>query len=240
MSYIISHNFKTFHLPYFVKVVDKESFTEIYNPEFATIFSTKKEAQDWINYSSPMKKYSKVVDYKKSVKEYQEWYKSGTPRRTLGCINRSMSRPYNNDSLDVVIDWWIYYSSNDDLIDYEDFGTWPKLYSLTKHIHDVSGYHSKDYKELYITFDLYTSRDGNFEEFEAELNRIIHKVTYKDEEGYLIFPIFDHYLSEGGNSVSLLFHPDIKKVKIGGRWHKGEYSSLADAFEYLRKERYYE
>ena len=240
MKYIISHDFQTSAVPYFVKVVNKETFTEIYNPEFATIFSTEKEAQDWIDYSSPMKEYSEVVDYENSVKDYQEWYKAGSPRRTLKCINRTVSRPYNNDSLDTVIDWWIYYISNDREIDFEDFKTWPKLYSLTKHLHDVSGYYSKDYKELYITFELYTSRDGNFEEFEAELNRIIHKVTYKDEEGYLIFPIFDHYLSEYGNSVSLLIHPEYKKVKINRRWRQEEYSSLADAFEYLRKERYYE
>lgn len=55
-------------------------------------------------------------------------------------------------------------------------------------------------------------------------------------------PIFDHYLSEYGNSVSLLIHPETKKVKVGRRhsWDEKEFTYLEGAFNYMKRERYYE
>jgi hypothetical protein len=239
MTYIIKHDFNQ-TIPYYVKVVDNTTFNEIYNPELATQFKTKTEAQEWIDVSSSMKSHSKVVDFNESVKTYKEWTKEGTVRRTLNCINRTMSRPYNNEPIDEVIDWWIYQKHNDDEIDYEDYKTWPELHSISKHLCNVNGYYSPDYSVLYIGFKIYTRQDGNFDEFETELNRVMNKVTYVDDGGYLIFPIFDHYLSEHGNSVSLLIHPETKKVKIGSRWPDNEFSSLEEAFNYMKREHYYE
>lgn len=239
MTYIIKHDFDQ-DIPYYVRVVDSATFDEVYNPKFATHFKSKKEAQQWINLNSKFKEYSKVAEYNKSVSDYVEWETGGTVRRTLSCINRKVSRPYNNESLDEVIVWWIYQKHNDDEIDYEDYKTWPKLHSISKYLWDVEGYYSKDHTEIYLTFQLRSLRDGVFCEFQAELNKVIDKVTYKDEDGYMIFPIFDHFLSEHGNSVCLLIHPETNKVKIGGRWRQNEYNSLEEAFNYIKKERYYE
>jgi hypothetical protein len=239
MSYIIQHDFNQ-SVPYFVRVVNNTTFEEIYDPKQATQFKTKKEAQKWIDFASQMKTNSKVVEYRESVQQFLDWANNGMVRRTLNCINRTMSRPYNNEPLEEVIDWWIYSRANDGEIDYDDYKTWPNLYSISKHLWDVNGYHSKDYKKLYISFDIYSKQSGQFEDFKKELNIVLDKITFKDEEGYLILPIFDHYLSERGDSVSLLIHPETKKVKIGGRWHKEEFPSLEDAFNYIKKERWYE
>lgn len=239
MTHIISHDFNQ-STPYYVRVVDGSTFDEVYNPEFATQFKTKKEAQEWIDISSSMKEYSNVVDFNESIQKYEEWVEAGTVRRTLACINRTMSRKYNNEPLEEVIDWWIYAQTNDSEIDYEDYKTWPQLYSISKHLWDVSGYHSRDYKDLYVTFEVYTKQDGTFDDFQRELNLVLDKITYKDEDGFLILPVFDHYLSEGGNSVSLLIHPETKQVKIEGRWYNKEFASLEDAFDCMKSERYYE
>lgn len=239
MTYIIQHDFNQ-AVPYFVRVVNNTTFEEIYDPQQATQFKTKKEAQKWIDFASQMKTNSKVVEYQESVQPFLDWANNGMVRRTLNCINRIMSRPYNNESLEEVIDWWIYSCTNDDEIDYDDYKTWPELYSIAKHLWGVRGYHSEDYTELYISFEIYSKQSGQFEDFEKELNMVLDKITFKDEEGYLILPIFDHYLSEHGNSVSLLIHPETKKVKIGGRWRDDEFNSLEDAFNYIKKERWYE
>lgn len=239
MTYIIQHDFNQ-DIPYYVKTVDNTKFDEVYNPKIATQFKTKKEAQQWIDVYSSMKSHSKVVDFEKSVQKYEEWVNGGTVRRTLACINRTMSRKYNNESLEDIIDWWIYQRNNDDEIDFDDYKTWPQLHTIAKHLWDVEGYHSKDYKEIYITFEIYTPEDGNFEDFQRELNMVMDKVTYKDDDGFLIMPIFDHFLSEHGNSVSLLIHPETKQVKVGGRWRKEDFPSLKEAFNYMRRERYYE
>ena len=239
MTYIIQHDFNQ-GTPYYVKTVDNTEFQEIYNPKIATQFKTKKEAQQWIDVYSSMKSHSKVVDFEKSVQKYEEWVNGDTIRRTIACINRTMSRKYNNESLEDIIDWWIYQTQNGYKIDYEDYKTWPQLYSISKHLWEVEGYHSGDYKEIYITFRVYARKDGNFEDFQRELNMVMDKVTYKDDDGFLVMSIFDHFLSEHGNSVSLLIHPKTKQVKVGGRWHKEDFASLEEAFNYMRRERYYE
>lgn len=239
MTYIIQHDFNQ-GTPYYVKTVDNTEFQEIYNPKIATQFKTKKEAQQWIDVYSSMKSHSKVVDFEKSVQKYEEWVNGDTIRRTIACINRTMSRKYNNESLEDIIDWWIYQTQNGYKIDYEDYKTWPQLYSISKHLWEVEGYHSGDYKEIYITFSVYTRKDGNFEDFQRELNMVMDKVTYKDDDGFLIMSIFDHFLCEHGNSVSLLIHPETQQVKVGGRWRKEDFPSLEEAFNYMKRERYYE
>jgi hypothetical protein len=241
MDYIIKHDFHQ-EIPYYVRLVDDKTFEEIYNPNFATRFKTRKDAKDFIDTYSSMERHSKIVDANKAIEHFDEWVKSGMISRTLNCINTSKSRPYNGESLVEVIDWWIYQKHHDDEIKFEHYQTWPGLYRISKHLWEAVAYHSKDYSERYITFELYTKKDGIFEEFETELNLVIDKVTHKVEDGYLVFPVLDHYLSEHGNSVCLLIHPETKKVKIASYyWSSGdEYSSLEEAFNYLKKERYYE
>lgn len=239
MTHIIKHDFDQ-NIPYYVRVVDNTKFEEIYNPEIATKFKTEEDAQQWIDLWSSMKSNSKVVDFEESVKTYEEWVSGGTVRRTISCIDRTMSRKYNNEPIEEVIDWWIYSRHNENRIDYDDYKTWPQLYSISKHLWEVKRYHSDDYKEFYLTFEVYTRKNGKFEDFQRELNMVIDKVTHKDEDGFLVMPIFDHYLSEHGNSVSLLIHPESGQVKIGGRWRKEEFPSLEKAFNYMRRERYYE
>lgn len=241
MSYIIKHDFDQ-DIPYYVRLVGPKKFEELYNPKFATNFKTKKEAQEFVDKYSSMAEYSKIVDAVSAIDEYDKWVESGTVRRTLSCINTSMSRPYNGESLDEVIDWWVYQKHNDSKIKFKHYETWPELYSISKHLFSVNSYHNREYTEKYIAFEIKTPKDGNFIEFETELNMVLDKVTYKTDEGYLIFPIFDYFLSEHGNSVSLLIHPETKKVKIGkGRYSRDdEFASLEDAFNYMKQERYYE
>jgi hypothetical protein len=241
MNYIIKHDFNQ-NVPYYVRLVDDKTFDEIYDPTFATQFNTKNKAQKWIDTYSSMAEHSQVVETADAIQEYGKWVKSGSIRRTLACVNTSMSRPYNDEPLDEVIDWWIYAKNNNREIKYEHYQTWPDLYGISKHLWSVNRYSNRDYTEYYISFEIYTRRDGKFEDFESELNKVIDKVTFKDDEGYLIFSILDHYLSEHGNSVSLLIHPESKHVKISGRYSydNNEFSSLEDAFNYMKKERYYE
>jgi hypothetical protein len=243
MTYIIRHDFDISSVPYYVRLVDDKTFEEIYNPKFATQFSGKAKAKRWVDTYSPMADNSKIVETADAIEQFEKWVNSGTIRRTLSCINTSKSRPYNNESVDEVIDWWIYTTENEDEIKYEHYKTWPELYEISSHLFSIEQYHdSKDYSDISTTFQVYTGKEGKFKQFELELGKVMDKVTFKDEEGYLIFPIFDHYRSEHGNSVSLLIHPETKKVKIGGgySWNENEFSSLKGAFEYMRRERWYE
>jgi hypothetical protein len=245
MYYIIKHVFEidSQSMPhYYVRLgllSNSSTFDEVYSPSRATLFHTREQAQDWVNTYSPFAQYSEIVELEGEVKEYDQWVKEGCVRRTLACINQSMSRPYNNEPLDQVIDWWIYATENDGEIKYEHYVTWPGLGEISNHLFSIEKYHdSGDYSKTCITFQIYTSRKGKFKQFKFELSKVIDKVTYKDEDGYLVLPIFDHYLSEGGNSVYLLIHPDTDEVRIEGSENL-EFSCLKEAFKYIREERYY-
>ena len=230
MTFIIQHDLKN-HVPYYVKVVDEVTFYEVYDPRNATQFEIKKEAQQWIDVSSSMKKYSRVVDFDESVRDYEDWVNGGTVRRALACINRIMSRKYNNDPLEEVIDWWVYAVNNSDSIDRDDYRTWPDLFEISKHLGSVQSYLSKDNKERYITFEIYTRKNGDFGDFQRELNMVIDKVTYKDEGGFLILPI----MSEWGYCDSLLINPATGRVKVEEECDKNEFPSLEDAFNYMKE-----
>ena len=172
MIYIIKHDFDQSY-PYYVRINNDDTFDEVYDLNAATKFNVKSEAQKWVDTYSKFVEYSTIVEFNKEVPQYNEWIKNGMIRRTLNCINRKVSRPYNNESLEQVIDWWIYQKHNDDLIAYEDYKTWPHLYSISKYLWDVAAYHSKDYKERHLTFELRSPRNGVFSEFQAELNKVI-------------------------------------------------------------------
>lgn len=241
MNYIIKHDYGNIEANYYVKTLpDNKEFEEVYNPKFATTFGSHKEAKTWIDTYSPMAQFCKIVETTKAIEDHEKFVNSGTVRRTLVCINTSMSRPYNGEKLEEVIDWWVYANLNDGKIKYEHYETWPKLYSISKHLFEAKIYSNRNHTEEYITFEIYTNSKGKFEEFQKELNMVMDKITLKDDEGYLDFPIFDHYLSEGGNSVSLFIHPETNKVKIGNRWGSNDLDSLEDAFEYMKQERYYD
>lgn len=240
--YLIEHNFSTSDLPYYVRLVDQETFQEVYNPRFASQFKTEEDAASWVSIFSPMQNYSEVVKLENALQRYKKFISGETVRRTLACVNTSMSRPYAGESLREAIEWWEYQKKHDREIKFEHYQTWPKLYQLSKHLWDVCSYHGRDYSESFITFQIFTNRQGNFKEFAEELNMVMEKVTYKDEDGYLIFPVFDHFLSEHGNNVSLQVHPETGKVRIEGRHYRNgvEFESLEDAFNFIKKERYYE
>jgi hypothetical protein len=230
MSYIIKHSFGE-DGDYYVRLKNNTSFEEVYDPSYATLFETEDEANKWINTYSSKSEYSKVVSWNREYKKYLKWAREGTVRRQLFCINQSMSRPYNNESLTEIIDWHIYRVNNVDSIKYEHFKTWPSLHSCSKHLWCVEAYLDRESSIRYLAFEIFTNKNGKFKDFEKELNMVIDKATYKDYDDYLIFPIFDHYLSEYGNKEKLKIHPVTRKVE--------GFDSLESFFEYMKKERYY-
>ena len=242
MSYIIKHDFDQ-STPYYVRVVDERNFEETYNPNFATVFTSKKDAKEWINTYSSMKDYSKVVELQSAAQKYKVWCEKGMVRRKLNCIDQVKSRPYKGENYEQVIDWWVNYHKlvDERKIKYDHYKTWPNLYEVTQHLHDIECYHSHEYNQKFMTFSIYTKSTGKFDDFKAELDLVLEKITYKDDEGYLILPIFDHFISEHGNNVSLLIHPETEKIKIGKgySWDRN-FNSLESAFEYMKKERYYD
>jgi hypothetical protein len=84
---------------------DNETLTLTYNPLYATTFASEQEANAWIVKYSPRAKYSQVVLQSDAIKEYNHWIENEKMYyTTLKCINNALSRPYNGETLEEVID----------------------------------------------------------------------------------------------------------------------------------------
>lgn len=220
---------------YYVRVNDK-NWDEIFNPNYATLFKSKKEAKEWLVKNTTLEEYANVVDLKDTVEKYNEWSKNGSVRRSFDFVDNSLSRPYNNESPEEVLEWRL--KVNSEQIRYDDYKTWPDLYTLFNNVYRLTEYHSDDYSKKYVSFELYFRKDSKFKEFKKEFDLILPKVT-SQKNGYKDFSVFDHFLSEGGDSVDLFYKTD-EDCYVAGRYTNKIKGSLKECFEYLRKERYYE
>ena len=220
---------------YYVKVNGKK-WDEIYDPNKATVFKSEKEAKNWVKTNTTFEEYAKVVNSENSINEHNEWYQNGSVRRSFDVVNNNLSRPYNGESPEEVLEWMLAVDL--DQIRYKDYETWPSLFYLFKNIHRLDKFYSDDYTKQYISFSFCFRPQSSFEEFKKEFDLVVKNTSY-EKDGYKVFSVFDRFLSESGNSVNLFYKND-QDCYVAGRWIEQERGSLKECFEYLKKERYYE
>lgn len=229
---------------YYVRVNDDSTWDEIYDPNFATTFPTTEDANNWVKKHTNFSDYAKVLPAADEWLEYELYMENGGVRRSFDLITDDVSRPYDpdNDTVEDVIDFWVNHDSES--VRYEDYKTWPKLYSLTSHIFDVLVYHDQDdYSKLYVSFSVYVPSDTpDHNQFEKEIKSVLKHITRKDEEGRLVIDVFDHKLSYRGDSVSILYDEvkDDWYVTSGYYCDPTKFDSIKKLFEYLRRYRYYD
>lgn len=243
-EYILSLDFQQ-DTPYYVAGRPDGSWDECYSPLKATRFATEKAALKWIKANTTFAEYAVVVKYQEASDRYHAWLESGGIRRSFNPLDESLSVKYNKKKHDkfAVLDWWYRYNTKDDeeSIRYEDYETWPKLYQLFECLWDFERYY-KNYNspEKYLTISVRVSKKVKFETFKADLDLVIDKLTYVDDEGDLTIKIFDHYCGEGGNFASLVRHND-GKWSVTGRWSKMcPDTTLEECFKYMQKHRWYD
>lgn len=238
-EYILAHKFGEGVL-YYVRV-NQDSWDETYSPHFASVFQTEQLALEWSKSNTNFGEYAVALETQPEKDKFDEWVKGGMVRRHFELVDKKLSREYNGESPEDVLAWWISIRGNDGTIRNEDYRTWPKIYSVFKHLFDCVSYYSKDNSGPFLhSFSVYTRRDGKFEDFEKELGLVLPHITHLNDDGDKVIDVFDHYLSEGGNSVSLLAHKN-GKFSVEGRYEKPvKNTSLKECFEYLKRERYYE
>lgn len=224
--YILAHRFG--EITYYVKCY-ADKFEEIYNPEFATNFETKAKAINWSKNNTTFGEYAVALDKDTEVLAFQKWCSHGMIRRTIDLINKKYSRKYNNEGKLEVLDWHINQSN----IRYEDFATWPALYSTFKNIWNVLKYENKE-----ISFEMAVHKDSSFETFVEELNLVLPHITFIDDNGYKIISIIDHGLGAGGNFSSFLYKSD-EDCAITGRFSSPQKEgNLREVFDYWKRVRW--
>lgn len=212
--------------------VNENTFDEIHNPDFATVFSSIKEATDWVRTNTTLEEYAEAVDSVTECQKYAKWMENGGIRRSFDFTNNELSRKYNNESPEEIFKWRI--SIDSDNIRYEDYRTWPDLYSKFNNLWSVACYSDGEYKSV----RLYFTKVADYDIFKRELDLVLPYVTRFEGE-YKVFDVFDRFLSEGGNSVCLYYKSD-SDCYVYGRWNQKTTGDLKRCFEYLREHRYYE
>ena len=131
------------------------------------------------------------------------------------------------------IKWWLNYrNAHDSQVTYDVYETWPKLYSICKHLWDVESYHNCEYSEKYHTFRIKTDSGGSFDEFKKEIDDI----TFL-QDGYKKFSIIDHELSQ--YECRYFLYKDENDCTIASNYYIHKKGTMKECFDYMKKHYYY-
>lgn len=237
MKYILQ--FKVFSeekaARYIEVVRDSKYWNEVFDPNFATVFAAQKDALTFAREITNCAEYISAVSKDKALQDFEDWKRDGMVYGRRMIVDKSISRKYNNETPDEVLDWWIKYKNNNDsAIRYEDYKTWPKLYDVFECL-----WEAKKYEIGAMSFEMRVGKETKFETFKDQLDKIIDHVTHLNEEDGKVIDIFDRFLSEGGNTVYLVVNKN-GTYSVNGRFNEiVKEKSLRECFDYLQKERYY-
>lgn len=222
---------------YFGKSKDSKSAVGYHDPRLADLFNTKKEAQE----------FARKFDYKTNIedadKHFKKFEKATYVYRRIPFVDNTKSIKYDpliHSNLDVLNFFIDYRTGNEKAVRYEDYTTWPQIWSVFKYLWEVQQYNSKDYKSRYTTFSLCVRRDKSptFEEFKKEFELVKDHCTYMSEDGYKVFPIFDKDLSEWGTRY-LYYKDDLDCKIVESMWQEHE-GSLEKCYNLMLSRFYYE
>ena len=183
-------------MKWIIKMFDKyylrnfeNSIEEIYLLYDATIFNTKKEAQQVLDDFCYVEE-CKIIKYKDEFEIFKKYFDEGMIRRSFKKINKTFSRKYNPkiDTIKDVINFFIFHADNENEIRYEDYTTWPYLDLITKTFFSYEGYHNEKYTELYHSFRIAINKKVTFKDFKKEFNLFKKYITYIKDE-FLILSI---------------------------------------------------
>ena len=197
--------------------------------QFATIPDAKRFIEQFI--TIPNVKVIPIVD---EIRKFNDWMKNGCLYRSLLARNPKISKKYNKESREEILQWHIECAKSQEFeIRQDHYESWPDLWEKFTYIHGVQSFEGGD-----ITFELMFPKDGKLGDFKKEFTLIRPHCTCRDGTGKL-YNVFDHYLCENGNSVSLVEFKD-GSFLVKSR-HSIEVSgTLEICFDYLKKERWYE
>jgi hypothetical protein len=226
---------------------NNEEVLELYNPTNATRFSCSEDAINFAIQKTSMGGYARAITIEEAFEEWNKFTDPDNARRTFKKVNESFSRKYDSEKDDPldVLKMRLAMHENDKSVRYEDYKTWPQLYSLYEHI-----FNTTHFEDGSVSFSM--KIDGtdrilakgkqkktfNIKVFQEELKIILPFITHKEDD-YCIIDIFDHFLSENGNSCCFYYKND-DDCFIKGRWVDKIGSNLESCLLYWQKKRYYD
>jgi hypothetical protein len=209
---------------------------ELYNPAEATQFDSEEDAINFAEQKTSMGEYAQAISCEEAYENWEKFTSPSNVRRNFKKVDPSFSRVYDpsKDSALDVLKMRIKMHENDDNVRFEDYKTWPYLNSVYEHI-----FNTVFFMDGSMSFSMSISKNKPFEidKFKEELNVILPFITLKNDE-YFKIEIFDHYLSEGGNSCSFFYKND-DDCYIEGKYFDKVGDNLKQCLAYWQRERYY-
>lgn len=210
---------------------DEKTFDETYSPLAATNFSSVAEANEWLMSNTDIDDVATIIeDVDAELEKFNAWVSHGMVRRKLTKKDKTGTHDYD-PNVHTPTDVFNFYASNREDVPSASRRTWPSIQEVFTHLHSV---YSADESDVRAT--LAVQQDSNFEAFRKEIEFVLS--YHQGDDRSVRFPVFDHYLSFGGNTVALLSDdPSTDEWEIDGyEFHSG---TLESCFEYLREHRYY-
>lgn len=238
LKYIIKLDFG--ETDYYIRL-NEQDWQEILNPRMATIFSDKKIALATAKEKTTFAEYAKAVSYTHACRKFDKWVKDGMVRREFNYPDPKLSRLYNDEPANEVLEWWWAIAQVGDFeIQQDHYSSWPDLFELFECLFTVESYYSESNDGTYRTVLMCIHKSTRLETFKRELALIEDRITYVDDNGNKVINIIDHFLSEYGNSVCFLIKQD-GTYAIEDQYNEEIVSgTLTNVFKYWQKYRYYE
>jgi hypothetical protein len=239
---------------YYVCCTDEDGgWDEVYDPRAATVFSSKKAAQEWVNREPEMGEYLKVqTNIDEHITCFESWLEGGMVRRHFGApSNWNVNYdPEKHDAMDVLKWNYQYAVEGDNMRVTQDvFELWYcAMHNVFNFIHNFQSFYSLDYKNKYVSFEIMISPDSSFKDFKEEMDMVLDHFEFNHlwNDESLMIDIFDNDCCETRNPQLLMDDRENDKWSIIDLRHNyggtKEYEnlSLKEAFEIIRRNYYYD
>lgn len=214
--------------PCYLYIENDKQITLVQNPLYATTFNSEEEASRVAKSMLPFgyNEIELVYDIQKESKQFMENLEKGLPVHIIKLSE--YSRPYNNDSLNDIIDFWWEYNangiSNEEHISEFYTQSWPYITDASKYIHSLSKEEKESGKWIYGA-GLYF-RKHLYDDFYKEISLLLNKVndTLKNYKDYIKFDIVTGNIDGSWCSPKLLYKTDDNCMVLSYDPNKNNYS----------------
>lgn len=231
MKHVIAINFS--EQPYYVRI-NQNTWDEIYNPELATVFSDKKEAELWAKSNTNLDEYMSVDLFSDAVQKWNDWKTNGYVRRSFPLFDKAINIRYDAKihTLEDVIKQQITFNQNGNSVHDEVRHSWPELFMISDCMHGINFYMDGNY-----SIEMKINKAASFDQFKKDLDIALKYTTVVDEE-FKVISIFDYRCGEGGQFY--YFHyKDNKNCSICSKWSTIIKGDLNTVFEHWKKHYFY-
>ncbi len=223
--------------PFIIRMFDKyyamdagTQFIETYSLHQATEFPSKEAATQWINDFTDYAEFSEVIEKTPElVDAYDKWAETMV-RRVFDKVDKTGKDDYNpktHTKIDIL-NFHLYEKWNSK-ISRDSARTWPNLF-FSEFVALKSVGNANEPGNL--SAEISVKHDANVDDVIDELKFFMNHIGVTEQT----FGVFDFYLCEHGNKVSLSLYPE-DEAEISGRMSlEGTWSQC---IQYLINHRYY-